>query len=71
MRVIAKRGSRNAPKIVPKTREWITILSCINAVNISISGFQLFKKKSQLNKYIINFEIGAYMVAHPNAWTTK
>jgi len=50
MRVIAKRGSRNVPNILPKSREWITILCCVNAIGTSIPGFYLFKGKNQLKK---------------------
>ena len=71
MREIAKRGSRNVPKILPKSREWITILSCVNAIGSSIPGFYLFKGKTKLKYYIKNCEPGACMAAHPHAWMTK
>ena len=59
------------PKILPKGREWITILCCINVVGALILGFYLFKGKSWLRNYIKNREVGAYMTAHPNARMTK
>jgi len=71
MRVIAKRGSQNVPKILPKSREWITILCCVNAIGTSIPGFYLFKGKNQLKNYIQNCELGACMAAHTHAWMTK
>lgn len=71
MRVIAKRGSKNVPKILPKNREWITILCCVNAVGASIPGFYLFEGKNQLKNYIKNCEPGPCMAAHPHAWMTK
>ena len=71
MRVIAKRGSRNVPNIFPKSREWITILCCVNAIGASIPGFYLFWGKNQLKNYIQNCEPGACMAAHPHAWMTK
>lgn len=71
MRVIAKRGTRNVPKIFPKSREWITILCCVNAIGASILGFYLFKGKTQLKNYIQNSEPGACMAAHPHARMTK
>ena len=59
------------PKILPKSREWITILCCVNAIGTSIPGFYLFKGKNQLKNYIHNCEPGACMAAHPHAWMTK
>ncbi|KAH9325368.1 hypothetical protein KI387_005546 [Taxus chinensis] len=71
VRAIAKRGSRNVPKVIPKSREWITILCCVNAAGLSIPGFYLFKGKRMIKNYIKNCEPGACMAAHPNAWMTK
>lgn len=71
MWVIAKRGSQNVPNILPKSREWITILCCVNAIGTSIPGFYLFKGKNQLKNYIQNCEPGACMAAHPHAWMIK
>lgn len=59
------------PKILPKSREWITILSCVNAIGSSIPRFYLFKGKTQLKNYIHNYEPGACMATHPHAWMTK
>ncbi|XP_059077024.1 MFS-type transporter clz9-like [Cryptomeria japonica] len=71
MQVIAKLGSRSVPQILSKSREWITILCCVNAVGHSIPGFYLFKAKRQLKNYIANYEPGACMAAQPHAWMTK
>lgn len=71
MWVISKRGSRNVPKILLKSREWITIRSCVNAIDSSITGFCLFKGKTQLKNYIQNCELGACMATHPHAWMIK
>ena len=59
------------PKILPKRMEYITILSCVNAIGSLIPGFYLFKSKTQLKNYIQNCEPGACMAAHPHAWMTK
>lgn len=71
MQVIAKRGSKNVPKILHRSREWITILCCVNKIGSLILGFYLFKGKTQLKKYIHNCEPGACMVEHLYAWMTK
>ncbi len=39
MRVIVKGGSMNVPKILPKIREWIVILCCVNTIGLSIPGY--------------------------------
>lgn len=59
------------PKILPKKRECITILSHVNAIGSSIPGFYLFKGKTQLKSYIYNCKLGACMETHPHAWMTK
>ncbi|KAH9320446.1 hypothetical protein KI387_015085 [Taxus chinensis] len=71
MRVIAKLGCRSVPHIMSKSREWITILCCVNAAGQSIPGFYLFKAKRQLKNYIAGCEPGACMAAQPHAWMTK
>ena len=71
MKVIAKLGSRSVPQILSKSREWITVLCCINAVGHSIPGFYLFKAKRTLKNYIANCEAGACMAAQAHAWMTK
>ncbi|KAH9292343.1 hypothetical protein KI387_042469 [Taxus chinensis] len=71
MRVIAKLGCRSVPHIMSKSREWITVLCCVNAAGQSIPGFYLFKAKRQLKNYIAGCEPGACMAAQPHAWMTK
>ena len=71
MWVIAKRGRKNVLKIMPKSREWITIMCCINAINASIHGFYLFKGNYRLTNNIKNCEVGACMATHPDEWMTK
>jgi len=61
MQVISKKGSRNVPNMLPKSREWITILCCVNAIGTSIPRFYLFKAKNRLQNYIQNCELGACM----------
>ena len=46
-------------------------MCCVNEIGTSIPLFYLFKEKSQPKIYIKNCEVGACMVAHPNAWMTK
>ena len=53
MWVIAKRGSMDVPKILPKSRELITIMCYVNAIGASIPGFYLFKGNNQLKTIFI------------------
>ena len=59
MCVVANRGNRNVLKIMPKSREWITILCCVNAIDALIPGFYLFKRKTHLKHYTRNCDPGA------------
>ena len=71
MKVIAKRGSRSVPYVFPKSREWITILCCVNVAGQRIPGFYIFKGQKQIKNYIAGCELGACMAAQPHAWMTK
>ena len=59
------------PKIMPTSRDWITIFCFINCLSALIIELYLFKEKTRLKNYINNYEEGACMVENPNAWMTK
>jgi hypothetical protein len=44
-RVFARRGARNVHTVIPKEREWLSVLSCINASGGHIPNFYIFKGK--------------------------
>ncbi|KAH9291752.1 hypothetical protein KI387_043059, partial [Taxus chinensis] len=71
MRVLATKGCRNVPKIIPRSREWMTILCCVNAAGQCIPNFYLFKGQKVSQNYIKGCEPGACMAAHPSAWMTR
>lgn len=71
MRVLATKGSRNVSYILPKSRKWITILVCVNAIGQSIPSFYMFKGKKKLTNYISGYKSGACMATQPHAWMTK
>ena len=58
------------PKIMPMSRDWITIFCFINGLSASITELYLFKEKTRLKNYINNYEEGACMVKNPNARMT-
>jgi len=51
--VIAKRGSRNIHMIVPNQREWLSVLSCINAKGESLPNFYIFKGIRKTRDFLI------------------
>jgi hypothetical protein len=68
--VWALRGSRTIHFLMPNEREWVTILSCINANGESILGFYIFRSKGVMTNYIQFCEDGATMAMQPEGWMT-
>jgi hypothetical protein len=68
--VWALRGSRTVHSLIPNEREWVTVLSCINASGQSIPGFYIFRGKRVMMNYIQNCENGATMAMQPEGWMT-
>ena len=58
-RVLAKRGIRFVHTVTQDEREWLSILSCINASGSSIPNFYIFKGRSFRRNFIIRCEEGA------------
>ena len=52
-KVFAKRGVRGIRKIVPEEREWMSVLSTINASGQTIPNYYIFKGIRKLRDYII------------------
>jgi len=70
-RVIARRGARNINSVVPDSREWISVLVCINAAGIAIPSFYIFRGKHFGKNYVLNCERGATMAMQEKAWMTS
>jgi hypothetical protein len=66
--VWALRGSRTVHFLMPNEREWVIVLSCINASRQSIPGFYIFRGKRVMMNYIQNCENGATMAMQPEGW---
>jgi hypothetical protein len=45
-RVLAKTGMRSVHSVIPKEREWLSVLVCINAAGYHIPSFYIFRGKS-------------------------
>jgi len=40
--VLARKGSKSVLKVIPNQREWLSVVSCINAQGIHISNYYIF-----------------------------
>jgi len=70
--VIAKRGSEFVHKVTPNQREWLSVLSCINARGETIPNFFIFKGKKKARNYLKKTcEKGAGIAMQPKAWMTN
>ncbi|KAI5068921.1 hypothetical protein GOP47_0015222 [Adiantum capillus-veneris] len=70
MRVLAKKGSKVVYGITPDSREWLTILCCVNAVGSALPGYYIFKGKKAMQNYLMECEDGAVMSMQGKAWMT-
>jgi hypothetical protein len=61
--VWARRGPQIVHYLMPNEREWITILSCIDA-----SGSNIFRGKRVMENYVEHCEDGASMAMQPEGW---
>ena len=50
-KVFAKRGVKGVHKIVPEEREWLSVLSAINASGQTIPNYYIFKGIRKLRDY--------------------
>jgi hypothetical protein len=69
-RVLAKTGTRSVHSIIPKEREWLSVLVCINAAGYHIPSFYIFRGKSFQRDYIKQCEDNASMAMQAKAWMT-
>jgi hypothetical protein len=67
-RVLAKRGVRSVHSIIPKEREWLSVLVCVNAAGFHIPSFYIFRGKSFQLDYIKHCEDNASMAMQAKAW---
>ena len=67
-RVLARRGARNVQSITPDSREWITVLTCVNAAEQWIPNFYIFKGVRHTKNYTILCEEGATQGLQKKGW---
>ena len=58
-KVLAAKGSRNVHTIIPNEREWISVLTCINAFGDTIPHYYIFKGVRARRDYLALCESGS------------
>ena len=72
IKVIAKKGSKSVRHTIADDREWMSIMTCVNAVGSSIPNLYIFKKKTRpIIDYIRNCESNAAMSWQENGYMTS
>ena len=70
-KVLARKGVRSVYAQIPNEREWLSILTSINAVGWSIPHFYIFKGKRRLRDYIHFCEAGSTMAMQEKGYMTS
>ena len=60
-KVFAKRGVRGVHQVIPTEREWLSVLSAINANGGTIPNYYIFKGVRKLRDYTTYCEEGALL----------
>jgi len=71
--VLAQKGCKTVhKKVTPDQREWITVVSCVNARGNTIPNFFIFKGKRNFRNYLTKTgKKGAVQVMQSKAWMTN
>jgi hypothetical protein len=69
-RVFAHRGAKNVHSVIPNEREWLSVLSCINAAGEKVPNFYIFKGMRMRRNFIELADDGDTMAMQPQAWMT-
>ena len=67
-KVFAKKGIKGVHKTMPSEREWLSILTAINASGETIPHYYIFKGVRQLRNYVIRCEEGASQGMQKKGW---
>ncbi|MCO5614372.1 hypothetical protein L7F22_068651, partial [Adiantum nelumboides] len=68
MKVLAKKGTKPVYGITCDSREWMTVLCCVNAFGKAIPSYYIFKGSRINGNYVQNCELGAAMAVQRKAW---
>jgi hypothetical protein len=64
-RVFAHRGAKNVHSIIPNEREWLSVLSCINAAGEKVPNFYIFKGMRMRRNFLELVDDGDTMAMQP------
>ena len=67
-KVFAKRGVRGIHHIIPSEREWLSVLSAVNANGEFIPNYYIFKGIRKIKNYVALCEEGAMMGTQKKGW---
>ena len=67
-KVFTKMGVRGIHQIFPNEREWLSVLSAVNANGESIPNYYIFKEIRKIKKYVALCEEGAMMGKQKKGW---
>ncbi|MCO5551985.1 hypothetical protein L7F22_005493 [Adiantum nelumboides] len=70
MKVLARKGAKAVYGITADSREWMTVLCCVNAARHAIPSYYIFKGHRITCNYIQYCEPGAAMAMQKKAWMT-
>ena len=68
--MLVKIEIRSVHQVVPDEREWLMVLTNINAASESIPNFYIFCGKRFRKNYIVLYEQGSTMAMSIKAWMT-
>ncbi|KAI5071644.1 hypothetical protein GOP47_0013895 [Adiantum capillus-veneris] len=71
MKVLAKKGVKSVYAITCDSREWMTVLCCVNAAGQSIPTYYIFKGSRITSNHIQDCEEGAAMAMQKKVWITR
>ncbi|KAI5082385.1 hypothetical protein GOP47_0002128 [Adiantum capillus-veneris] len=70
MKVLARKGAKAVYGVTCDSREWMTVLCCVNATGQAIPSYYIFKGSHITSNYIRHCEPGAAMAMQKKAWMT-
>ncbi|MCO5552272.1 hypothetical protein L7F22_005784 [Adiantum nelumboides] len=70
MKILARKGAKAVYNVTCDSREWMTVLCCVNAAGQAIPSYYIFNGSRIIGNYIQNCEVGAAMAVQKKAWMT-